>query len=149
MLSASPDAGVVKNLVCKWDSVQQWLLLWCVFSVLVTKRICLLTALGVKVSVGFLSSSVKIFGEIPEESGYQHPPKSLKVSKSVLAPTALPSFLPSFLGTTPLYFCKTFGVTFLFRKEAAGGKGQPTGRYRVFHFPPAGWHRAVWRALTS
>ncbi|XP_049647637.1 formin-A-like [Accipiter gentilis] len=33
---------------------------------------------GVKVSVGFLKFSVKIFSEIPRELGYQQPPKSVK-----------------------------------------------------------------------
>jgi len=67
----------------------------CVLSLLVTEGICLLTALGVQVSVGFLKSPVKIFSEIPRESGYQQPPESVKVSRSVLAETTLPSFLPS------------------------------------------------------
>lgn len=50
------------------------------------------------------------------------------------------SFLPSFLGTTSDYFLKTIHVKILFRMEAVGGKGQPTGKYRVFHFPFVGWH---------
>lgn len=120
--------------------MQRRVLCWCVLSVLVTGRICLLTALGVEVSVGFLKFSVKIFSEIPRALGYQQPPKSVKVGRSVLAQTTLPSFLPSFLGTTPLYFFKTFGVKILLRKEAVGGKGQPTGRYRGFHFPHVDWH---------
>ncbi|XP_029858231.1 potassium/sodium hyperpolarization-activated cyclic nucleotide-gated channel 2-like [Aquila chrysaetos chrysaetos] len=35
----------------------------------------------VKVSVGFLKFSVKIFSEIPRELGYQQPPKSVKMTR--------------------------------------------------------------------
>ncbi|OPJ87245.1 hypothetical protein AV530_000751 [Patagioenas fasciata monilis] len=34
---------------------------------------------GVKVCVGFPKSSVKVFGEISQESEYQQPPKSVKL----------------------------------------------------------------------
>lgn len=114
-------------------------LCWCVLSTLVTERICLFTALGVKVCVGFPKSSVKIFGEISQESEYQQPPESVKVSKVCWhRPLLRPFFLPSFLGTTSLYFFETCGVKVVFRQEAVGGKGQPTGKYRGFHFPLAG-----------
>lgn len=97
----------------------------CVLSVLVTERISVLTALGVK--VGFLKIAVKIFSEIWQEAGYQQPPTAVKVSRSVLAQTTLPSFLPP-----------SVGVKMLFRKEAVGGRGQPTGKYWVFLFPLVG-----------
>lgn len=98
-----------------------------------------LTALGTRASVGFLESSVKTCSELPIMGvGIPAASKVWKGKQKCIG-VHHSSFLPSFLGTAS-YFLKSVRVKILFRKEAVGGKGQPTGKYRIFHFPFVGWH---------
>lgn len=94
-----------------------------------------------QIFVGFPKSLLKIVGAIPRRSGYQPPPKSVKVSRSVLAQTSLPSFP----GTTPLYFLKPL-VSKFYSERKLGGKGSANRKISGFSFSCC---RLAWDSILS